>query len=188
VYDPLDLRPGKVELARGDVDNGLVDQTDAFDLHGAGVVYHGEPFADAVELSGAPKASLWLALDAPDTDFQVFLQEVRADGTAVFLSGSMLRARYRESLSHPQPVVPGEVQRYDFDRMTFVSRRLAKGSRLRFVLRAVNSIQFEKNYNSGGDVADETAANARTVHVRVYHDAAHPSVLEVPLALAPARG
>jgi putative CocE/NonD family hydrolase len=188
VYDPLDLRPGKVELARGDVDNGLVDQTDAFDLYGAGVVYHGEPFADAVELSGAPRASLWLALDAPDTDFQVFLQEVRADGTAVFLSGSMLRARYRESLSHPQPVVPGEVQRYDFDRMTFVSRRLAKGSRLRFVLRAVNSIQFEKNYNSGGDVADETAADARTVHVRVYHDAAHPSALEVPLVIAPARG
>ena len=180
-YDPLDLRPGKAEMARGDVDNTLVDQTDAYDLYGAGVVYHSEALAEATELSGAPKASLWLSLDAPDTDFQVILQEVRPDGTAVFLSGSLLRARYGTSLSRATPAVPGEVKRYDFDRMGFVSRRLAQGSRLRFVLRAVNTIQFQKNYNSGGEVSDETAADARTVHVRIYHDAAHPSAIELPL-------
>lgn len=181
-YDPLDLQPGKVELRRGDVGEFLVDQTDALDLHGAGVVYHSEPLPDVIELSGAPTASVWLALDAPDTDFQVFLQEIRPDGSAVFLSGSMLRARYRQSPSRALPVPAGEVQRYDFDRLPFVSRRLARGSRLRFVLRAVNSIQFQKNYNSGGDVSDETGADARTVHVRVYHDAAHPSAIELPLA------
>ena len=177
-YDPLDLGPGQVELQRGDVADTLIDQTDAMDLHGAGVVYHSEPLAEPIELSGAPLASLWLSVDAPDTDLQVFLQEIRPDGSAVYLSDSMLRARYRESLSHARPVPSGEVQRYDFDRMTFVSRKLAKGSRLRFVLRAVNSIQFQKNYNSGGDVADETAASARTVHVRIYHDAAHPRPVE----------
>jgi hypothetical protein len=39
----------------------------------------------------------------------------------------------------------------------------------------------EKNYNSGGVVADETAKDARTAHVTLYHDAAHPSALEIPV-------
>jgi len=40
---------------------------------------------------------------------------------------------------------------------------------------------LEKNYNSGGVVAGETAKDARTAHITVYHDAAHPSRLELPL-------
>jgi hypothetical protein len=49
------------------------------------------------------------------------------------------------------------------------------------VLRCPNSIYCEKNYNRGGVVADETAKDARTAHVTVYHDAVHPSVLELPV-------
>jgi putative CocE/NonD family hydrolase len=186
-YDPLDVRPGQVELQRGDVDNNLVDQTDALNLFGAGVVYHSELLPEALELSGAPKASLWLSMDVPDTDLQVMIHEIRPDGSAVLLSSSMLRARFRESLASAQAVPSGQILRYDFDRLPFVSRRLAQGSRLRMVLRAVNSIQFEKNYNSGGDVADETAKSAHAAHVLVYHDAAHPSAIELPLRRSPAK-
>jgi predicted acyl esterase len=49
------------------------------------------------------------------------------------------------------------------------------------VVSCPNSIAFEKNYNSGGVVADETAKDARTAHVAVYHDAEHPSALEIPV-------
>ena len=40
----------------------------------------------------------------------------------------------------------------------------------------------EKNYNSGGVVAEETGKDARTVTVSLYHDAQHPSSLFVPIA------
>jgi len=56
-----------------------------------------------------------------------------------------------------------------------------KGSRLRLVVSSPNSILWQKNYNSGGVVADETAKDARTVHVNVYHDAAHASTIQLPL-------
>ena len=34
---------------------------------------------------------------------------------------------------------------------------------------------------SGGVVASETAKDARTAHVVLYHDAEHPSALEIPI-------
>jgi predicted acyl esterase len=78
-------------------------------------------------------------------------------------------------------VKPGEIGQYVFDGFTFFSRRIAKGSRLRLVLNSPNTINQEKNYNSGGVVAEETAKDARTAHITVFHDAAHPSRLELPV-------
>ena len=63
-----------------------------------------------------------------------------------------------------------------------ILRRIGKGSRLRLVLGPVNSKYWEKNYNSGGIVADESGKDAQTVTVTLYHDAAHPSALYLPIA------
>jgi hypothetical protein len=46
----------------------------------------------------------------------------------------------------------------------------------------VNSPAQQRNYNSGGVVADETAQDARTVTVTLHHDATHRSELLLPLA------
>ena len=62
-----------------------------------------------------------------------------------------------------------------------MSRRIAAGSRLRLVVESPNSIQLQKNYNSGGDVARETAKDAHTAHVRLYHEAGRWSTLELPV-------
>ncbi len=58
---------------------------------------------------------------------------------------------------------------------------VGKGSRLRLTFASPNSIQLQKNYNSGGVVADETGADAHTAHITLYHDAEHPSYLELPI-------
>jgi hypothetical protein len=50
---------------------------------------------------------------------------------------------------------------------------------LRLVLTCLNSIYWQKNYNSGGVVSDETGKDAHTAHVTLYHDAEHPSALEL---------
>jgi predicted acyl esterase len=56
------------------------------------------------------------------------------------------------------------------------------------MLRSPNSIQVEKNYNSGGVVASESAEDARTAHIALYHDARHASFLELPIVSgAPSR-
>jgi uncharacterized protein len=99
----------------------------------------------------------------------------------VHLSDDLMRARYRESTIAPKLVKAGNIERYEFSGFTWFSRRIAKGSRIRIVLDSPNSRNVEKNYNSGGVIADETAKDARTAHISVYHDAEHASFLELPV-------
>ncbi len=179
VYDPLDVRPA--EALERETLGSLVDQSAALNLLGNGAVYHSEPFAEATEISGQVKLTLWMALDVPDTDFQADLYEILPNGGSVFLTSDGLRARYRGSLEKETLVPKGEIARYDFTSFSWFSRRVAQGSRLRLVVTCPNAVGGQKNYNSGGVVADETARDAHTAHVTLYHDAEHPSALEIPL-------
>ena len=74
---------------------------------------------------------------------------------------------------------PGVIERYDFT-FPFHARVVPRGSRLRLVVRSPNNVYWEKNYGSGGAVANESGKDARTAHLTLYHDAVHPSILEVP--------
>jgi putative CocE/NonD family hydrolase len=178
-YDPLDTRPGTIEL--NPTPDYFLDQRAAVNLFGQGVVYHSEPFAEATEITGVPKLTVWMSMDVPDTDFELTLYEIRPDGSSIRLSDDFMRARYRDSDREAKPVPLGQPVRYRFERGMFFSREIRKGSRLRMVLRALNSMSWEKNYNSGGAVARETGKDARTATVRIYHDPEHPSVLELPV-------
>lgn len=180
VYDPRDLRPGQ-ELEREDIAKPLTDERYALNLFGDGLVYHSDPFPEATEVTGDIKLTLWISMDVPDTDFAVTLYEVLPDGSSVQLTADQLRARYRRSLSHPELVKPGAIERYDFTGFTWFSRRVSKGSRLRLVVTCPNSIYLEKNYNRGGRVEAESGKDATVAHITLYHDREHPSALEIPV-------
>jgi hypothetical protein len=178
-YDPLDTRPGAAEP--DDEPNGLTSQRAEQNLFGEGAAYHSEPFAEATEISGFPKLTLWLQMDVPDTDLEADLYEILPDGGSVVLTGATMRARYRESPREAKPVPAGKIEKYVFDNFTFFSRQVGKGSRLRLVIRSMNSTGAEKNYNSGGVVAAETGKDAKTAHITLVHDGDHPSALELPI-------
>ena len=178
-YDPKDLRPADLEAS--EIEKPLTDERYVRNTFGNGVLYTSEPFAEDTELSGSVRLTAFLKLDVPDTDFKASLYELPAEGGSVLLTEDMVRARYRESLEKETLVPPGQVLRYEFDGFPFFSRLVRRGSRLRLFLRSPNSIYLQKNYNSGKPVAEETAADARVAHVTLYHDAAHPSALELPI-------
>ncbi|MGA3077710.1 MAG: CocE/NonD family hydrolase C-terminal non-catalytic domain-containing protein [Bryobacteraceae bacterium] len=151
-------------------------------MFGGGLVYHSAPFAEDTEIAGNVRLEAWIAMDVPDTDFEASLYEILPNGGSVLLTGDAMRARYRDSTRQPSLVESGQIVKYEFRGFTWFSRRIAKGSRLRLMLRSPNSIQLEKNYNSGGMVAGESAEDARTAHIALYHDAGHASYLELPIA------
>ncbi len=178
-YDPLNLAPGERE--REEVKDYLLDQREAMNLYGEGVIYHSEPFPADTEITGELKLTLWLAMDVPDTDLLVQVYEVMPNGRSLGLTDDMLRASYRDSLTERKPVPAGEPVKYEFNAFQWFSRKVARGSRLRLIVKSPNSIQLEKNYNAGGAVEDQTARDARTAHLTVLHDATHPSALELPI-------
>jgi putative CocE/NonD family hydrolase len=179
VYDPRDLSTAELESTLDS--DSLVDQRMVYALRGKQLVYHSTPFDQDTEVSGFFRLAAWIAIDTPDTDFAANIYEIRQDGSAIPLSGDVMRARYREGLRVPRLIRTKDPLLYRFEHFTFVSRNIKKGSRLRLTISPINSIYSEKNYNSGGEVVTESLQDARTVTVRLYHDRVHPSVLYVPL-------
>jgi uncharacterized protein len=181
-YDPLDTTRGEtVEGTDPKEKTAGLDQTYALSIGKDGLVYHTDPLPKETPLIGCPAVTLWLSIDTPDVDLSAQLYEIQPDGTSIALWSDIRRLRYRESLREAKLVKPGEIVRCDFNPGLFVARRLMKGSRLRLVVSAVNSILFQKNYCSGGIVAEETAKDARTCHIQVYHDAERASAIQLPL-------
>lgn len=179
VYDPRDVSLAALE-STFDPSN-LTDQRMVFARRGKQLVYHSAPLEADTPISGFFRFSAWIAIDQPDTDFIASVYEIRPDGSSIFLTSDLMRARYRESDREPKLVTTRDPLRYDFKRFTFVSRLVKKGSRLRLVFGPVNSIYSEKNFNSGGIVAEESMKDARPVTVTVFHDRARPATLWAPI-------
>lgn len=180
-YDPLDTAPGEAEATQVEDPNPYLSEASVTAMAGKQFVYHTAPFAKDTEISGFFRLKAWIALDQPDTDFNIDVYALDPAGRSIWLTGDRLRARYRSGKFTPRLVSVQTPLLYDFTGFTFASRLMPAGSRLRLVIGPVNSLGVEKNYNSGGKVEDETGADARTVTVTLAHDRAHPSALFVPI-------
>jgi uncharacterized protein len=182
IHDPTDL--SLVDLESSIDPDSLVDQQLLHAGAGKRLIYHSEPFVKDTEISGFFELSAWLAIDRPDTDFRVWVYEIGSAGNSVLLTTDSLRARYRESFREPRLIQTTQPLRYEFRTFTFVSRQLKRGFRLRLVIGPIHSIYSQKNYHGGGVVAEESAADARVVAVKLFHGESYPSVLYVPLGQA----
>lgn len=189
LYDPRDTRAADIEAASSQPfslrptfpTDDIKDQTLVLFNEGKHLIYHSAMFEKEQPVTGFFRLVAWIALDQPDTDLRATLYEIRPDGSSILLTTDAIRARHRESLREQHLIHTQEPLQYLFDTFTFVSRQVSRGSRLRLVIGPINSINFQKNYNSGGVVAEETLQDARPVTVTLFHDAAHPSTLYVPL-------
>jgi putative CocE/NonD family hydrolase len=180
IYDPMDVSTADLQVSidpNSKVDTRLIKATD-----GKHLIYESAPFSAPTEVSGFFRLTAWIAIDQLDTDFEASIFEITPSGESILLTNDILRARYRNGLEHAELVRTRDPIRYDFNNFTFTSRLLARGSRLRMILGPRNSIYDEKNYNGGGLVAYEGFKDARPVSVKLYHDAAYPSTLYVPIA------
>jgi putative CocE/NonD family hydrolase len=178
IYDPCDVSLAELE-STVDPEN-RIDQRMVYASAGKHLIYHSAPFGTDTELSGFFKLSVWISIDQLDTDFRASVYEIGIDGSAIQLTADWMRARYRESFREEKLIGTRAPLRYDFERFTFVSRRISQGHRLRLVIGPINSIYSQKNYNSGGAAFEESIQDSRPVTVRLFHDEAHPSALYLP--------
>jgi len=142
------------------------------------LVYQTEPLAEDLLLIGPVRMELWAASDRPDTDFAVKLIEVRPDGLAINLSSGILRARYREGYHREVMLTPGEPTLLTIGLLP-VGVRLQTGSRLRVDIASADFPAFDRNHNTGRD--DLSDATLVVAHQTIFHDAAHPSRIVLPV-------
>ena len=174
VYDPNDPVLSLVGL---DGQAAACDQSPLRDRQDI-LVYQTAPLEDDLVLAGPLSCTLWIASDAPDTDFVVRLIEVGADGLAINISQGILRCRYRLGYEQEvllEPGIPTEIT----IKMLPVGIRFRKGSRLRLDITSSDFPTFDRNHNTGRRFYDD--AELRIARQTVFSGETHPSRLVLPV-------
>jgi hypothetical protein len=133
-----------------------------------------------LEVTGPVRLVLYVRSDAPDTDFTGKLCDVYPDGRAMILTDGILRARYRESFTAPRPLRAGEIYRLEID-LVATANVFRAGHRIRLEVSSSNFPRFDRNTNTGGVIARESAADFRIAHNEIWHDERHASHLVLPV-------
>jgi hypothetical protein len=102
------------------------------------------------------------------------------DGRAIFLTDGILRARYRNSLAEPEPLAPGEPYELSLD-LSITSNVFRPGHRIRLEVSSSNFPRYDRNSNTGGVIAEESADQVTVAVNRVLHGPAYPSRLVLPV-------
>ncbi len=142
--------------------------------------YTSEVLSEDTEVTGPVSLSLFVSSSALDTDFTGKLVDVYPDGRAMILTDGILRARYRESFSAPKLMQPGTVYELQID-MVATANLFRAGHRIRLEVSSSNFPRFDRNTNSGGVIAEETATDFVVATNRVWHDGSHASHLVLPV-------
>jgi putative CocE/NonD family hydrolase len=145
------------------------------------------PLAEDMVIVGPVTVDLWVASDAPDTDFTAKLVDVHppsADwptGFAVPLTDGIFRCRYRTGWETPSPIEAGVPFRITIE--PFATAALVRaGHRLRLDVSSSNFPKFDVNPNTG---APEGRGRTRQVaRNTVFCDAARASAVRLPVVPA----
>jgi putative CocE/NonD family hydrolase len=147
------------------------------------LVYETEPMVDSLVFAGPVSAVLYASSSAKDTDFFMRLSEIDGEGRVFPLVHGTIRARYRESFSAPKLLTPGEICEYRLD-LWQTGITIEKGNKLRVEVASAAFPTFSRNLNTG--THNETEKKFVAAAQKIYHDAAHPSHVLLPVIEKPA--
>jgi putative CocE/NonD family hydrolase len=147
-------------------------------VEGRLLTYTSQALEKPLRAIGPVKAVLYAASSAPDTDWVVRLCDVWPDGRSVDLCDGILRARYRDSFEREEPMVPGEVYRFEVD-LWATAQTFLPGHRIRVQVTSSDFPRYDRNLNTGGPFAQESTGQVALN--TIFHDAKHASHILLPL-------
>lgn len=127
------------------------------------------PLEEDIEVTGPIKLVLYGSTTATHTDFTGKLVDVHPDGSAYNVSEGILRRKY------DQPDAPTEIE-IDLWPTSMV---FLKGHRIRLEVSSSNYPRFDRNPNTGRQIATETSPVVATQ--TIYHSTEIPSRLILPV-------
>lgn len=140
--------------------------------------FTGPELQEDFEVTGPIEAIIYAATNARDTDWTVKLVDVSPSGYAMNLCDSIVRARYRESLSSPTLIEPGKVYEYRID-VGVTGNVFRKGHRIRIEVSSSNFPRFDRNPNTGNPFGKDS--ELRVAHQSVHHSQTYPSRIVLPV-------
>src|SRR3954454_6446490 len=161
---------------------GLIGPVDQRVVDGRADVlcYTGPVLTEPAEVTGFVELKVFVSSTAVDTDITAKLVDVFPDGKAINLCDGILRLRYRNSLSEPELMTPGEVYEVTVP-MSVTSNVFLPGHRIRLDVSGSNFPHYDRNSNTGGVISSEALEDMVIVDTTVHHGGARPSRLVLPV-------
>lgn len=155
------------------------------------LVYQSEPLTNDLTVTGRLRADIFLSSTGTDADLIVKVIDVlpgaetgivaqQPEGYQRLVRADVFRCKFRNSYERPEPLVPGKVAEVPFD-MNEIAHTFKKGHRI--------MIQVQSSWFPLVDRNPQTFVNIPTcgedafqkATIRIYHDAAHPSAVTLPV-------
>ena len=141
------------------------------------LAFTSEPLERSLTVYGWSFLELLASTDGDDTDWFANLADVPTDGRSLRVAGGCLRASYRNSLSTPEPVPPGEPVRYSVE-LTPALHTFKPGHRIRLTVTSAEFPWFARSLNRFGPIRDQ--AEPRVAR-NVVHIGAGATRLRLPV-------
>ena len=135
------------------------------------LVYSTAALEEDLEVTGPVSAILYVATTAPNTDFSVKLVDVHPDGRAYNVCDGLVRRAYPDGAR----AAPTEITAHLWP----TSMLFRRGHRVRVEVSSSNYPRYDRNPNTGRDIATET--EPRPALQTLFHSASAPSRIILPV-------
>jgi hypothetical protein len=142
------------------------------------LVYTSRVLDHDLEVTGPIKVVLYAASSARDTDFTAKFVDVHPSGSAMHIAEGIIRARHRASLERVGLLQRGEVEEYGIE-LAPTSNVFRTGHRLRLEISSSNFPRFDRNLNTGEDIA--TGTRIEIARQTILHTSEYPSHILLPV-------
>jgi putative CocE/NonD family hydrolase len=154
--------------------------------------YQTEPLTEQLTVTGRLKADIFLSSTGTDADLIVKLIDVlpgKEEGISApgetagyqrLVRAEVIRCKFRNSWENPEPLVPGQVTEVTFD-LNEIAHTFKKGHRLMVQVQSSWFPLVDRNPQTFVNIPTASASDFQKATIRVYHDAAHPSGILLPV-------
>ena len=160
------------KILPGPVDQRPLERRDDVLVYSSPVLEHD------LEVTGPLEVVLYAASSAIDTDFTAKLVDVYSTGVAIHIAEGIIRARHRNGLERVEFLEPGAVAAYRIE-LAPTSNVFRAGHRLRVEISSSNFPRFDRNLNTGEDIA--TGTRWEVAHQTIFHTEQYPSHIILPI-------
>lgn len=160
------------------------------------------PLEEDLTLAGVVSANLKVSITGTDADFVVKVIDVfpddfkypgsiqntsrntggayPMDGYQMLVRGEIMRGKFRNSFETPTPFKPGKIETVKFD-LPDIAHTFKKGHRLMIQIQSSWFPLADRNPQQFMNIYEATEADFKKATIRIYHDAANPSTIYLPI-------
>jgi putative CocE/NonD family hydrolase len=156
------------------------------------LVYQSEPLREPLTVTGRLKADIFLSSTGTDADLVVKLIDVlpgKEEGIAVpqdpagyqrLVRADVFRCKFRNSWERPEALEPGKVTEVKFD-LNEIAHTFKTGHRIMVQVQSSWFPLVDRNPQTFVNIPTAGESDFKKATIRIYHDAAHPSGIVLPV-------